>query len=437
MLWYKSPPESRPNDDSRARRRGAPEEAGSGEGRNPKQMLRVSRRVASSGESATLALTARVQELRRQGVDVVGFGAGEPDFDTPEPVKRAGIEAIERNFTKYTHSSGMPELREGIAKRFLEDYGLRYDASQIIVSCGAKQAIYNALLTLCDDGDEVLIPAPYWVSYPDMVRLVGGSPVVVPTSPERGFKATVEDLERATTPRTKVLILNSPGNPTGAVYSAAELAPIGAFLARRGIAVISDDIYASLVYGGTPFACIASVAKETLPLAVLVNGASKAYAMTGWRIGWAAGPKEIIAAMGRVQGQITSNPSSVAQKAALAAVTGDQESMIRPMRAEFDRRRRLMTARLNAIPGFRCHEPDGAFYCFPEIGALFGKIGPDGKPIGTSDRFAEAALEGARVALLSGTPFGAPNHVRLSYATSLGEIERGLDRLETFVRTLR
>jgi len=400
-------------------------------------MLRVSRRVASSCESATLALTARVQELRRQGVDVVGFGAGEPDFPTPEPVKRAGVAAIESNFTKYTHSSGMPELREGIAKRFLADYGLTYDPSQIIVSCGAKQAIYNALATLCDDGDEVLIPAPYWVSYPDMVRLVGGVPVVVPTSPERGFKATIDDLERATTPRTRILVLNSPGNPTGAVYSAAELKPIGAWLAENRIAVISDDIYGSLVYGGRSFASVAAVVPETIPLAVLVNGASKAYAMTGWRIGWAAGPKEIVAAMARVQGQTTSNPSSVAQKAALAAVTGDQKAMIEPMRAEFDRRRRVMTARLNAIPGIRCHEPEGAFYCFPEISELFSRTAPDGARIGNADRFAEAALEGARVALLSGAPFGAPHHLRLSYATSLGEIERGLDRLESFVRSLR
>ncbi len=434
MPWYKTPPKRSSSRDLRFRPDVAEAAAGneSGHGR----MLRVSRRVASSGESATLALTARVAELRRQGVDVVGFGAGEPDFDTPAAAKDAAVRAIESNFTHYTHSSGMPELREAIARRFREDYGLSYDASEIIVSCGAKQVIYNALQVLVDDGDEVLVPAPYWVSYPDMVRLAGGTPVVVPSTPASGFKTTLPDLERAATRRTKVLILNSPSNPTGAVYTARELETIGDFVARRGIAVISDDIYGALVYGNARFASIACAAPASRPFAILVNGASKAYAMTGWRIGWAAGPKEIVAAMGRVQGQITSNPSSVSQQAALAAVTADQ-SIVEPMRAEFDRRRRVMVARLNAMPGVTCHEPEGAFYCFPDVSALFERTTAGGTAIGDVDRFAEILLEEAKVAVLSGTPFGAPRHVRLSYAASLADIERGLDRLEGFVKSLR
>lgn len=393
----------------------------------------LSRRASQVEESVTLAMTEKASQMRAQGIDVISFSAGEPDFDTPEHIKKAAIDALAKGYTKYTAATGLPALRKAIAAKFLRDNGLSYEPAQIVVSCGAKHSIYNVLQAVLEEGDEAIIPAPYWVSYPEMVKCAGAAPVIVPTTEAEGFKLRPEKLRAAITSRTKLLILCSPSNPTGAVYTAEELRALADVAVEKDLLVLSDEIYEKLCYG-VPFASIAAARPEMKERTVVVNGASKAYSMTGWRIGYAAGPREIMAAVGRMQSQSTSNATSIAQYAALAALEGDQ-SCVEAMRREYARRRDAVVARLRAIPGITCAEPHGAFYVFPRVAALYGKR-CEGRPLSGSAAFAEALLEKAHVATVPGSGFGNDEHIRLSYATSMEKIQAGLDRLERFVRSL-
>jgi aspartate aminotransferase len=393
----------------------------------------LSRRASEVEESITLAITEKANQLRAQGVDVLSFSAGEPDFDTPEHIKQAAKAALDKGLTKYTAASGIPALKKAIARKFEKDNGLAFDPSQVVVSCGAKHSIYNVLQAMLEEGDEAIIPSPYWVSYPEMVKCAGAKPVILRTEEADGFRMRPEALRRAITPRTKLLILCSPSNPTGMVYPAGELRAVADILAEKDVFVLSDEIYEKLCYG-VAFSSVAAARPEMKDLAIVVNGASKAYAMTGWRIGYAAGPKEIMAAAGRMQSQSTSNATSIAQHAALAALEGDQ-SCVEAMRQEYHKRRDYIVGRLRAIRGFHCGEPQGAFYVFPRVSALYGRSS-GGRRIAGSASFAEALLERAHVAVVPGSGFGSDDHIRLSYATSMEKIREGLDRLEGFVRDL-
>jgi aspartate aminotransferase len=393
----------------------------------------LSRRASEVEESVTLAMTAKANQMREQGIDVISFSAGEPDFDTPEHIKKAAADALARGQTKYTAASGLPALRKAVAAKFKKDNGLDYDPAQIVVSCGAKHSLYNVMQAILEEGDEAIIPAPYWVSYPAMVKCAGATPVIVATTEKNGLKMTADELRKAITPATKVLILCSPSNPTGMVYSAAELKAIADVAVERNLLVISDEIYEKLVFG-IPFASIATARPEMKDRTIVVNGASKAYAMTGWRIGYAAGPKEIMTAVGRMQSQSTSNATSIAQFATIAALEGDQ-SCVETMRVEYARRRDYIVGRLRKIPGVACGEPQGAFYVFPNVSALYGKS-HQGKPIRGSVAMAESLLEKAHIATVPGSGFGADAFIRLSYATSMEKIEKGLDRLQRFVSEL-
>jgi len=399
--------------------------------------VKLSRRAQSVQPSPTLAITARAQAMRAAGRDVVSLSAGEPDFPTPEHVRKAAIEAIESGFTRYTATAGTPELRQAIAEKHRRENNQVYDPATEIVACvGAKHALYNAIQVLVDEGDEVLIPAPYWVSYPDMVRLAGGTAVFVPCRAEDGFVVRASEIEARITARTRLLVLNSPSNPTGAVYPRRALEEIAEVLRRHPqVAVVSDDIYEHLVYTDEPFANILDVAPDLRDRTVVVNGLSKSFSMTGWRIGWALGPREAIAAMQRLQDQSTSNPTSITQKAAIAALRGGLES-VAVMRRAFDERRRFVQRRLAEIPGVSCPEIGGAFYAFFDVRPLLARSFR-GEPLrGSSARFCELLLEEYLVAMVPGSAFGAEGFVRLSFATSLAELEKGLDRLETFVRAL-
>ncbi len=391
----------------------------------------VSERLQLISPSATLKLNARVQELVAEGKDVVKFGVGEPDFPTPDYIKEAAIEAIQDNKTTYTPVAGIPELKKAVCRKFAEDNGLEYEPSQILVSVGAKHSIYNALVALVNDGDEVIVPVPYWVSYPEQVKLVGGVPVIVQTTEDTDFKVTPEMLEDAVSSKTRAIILNSPSNPTGSVYTREEVAALGAVLAEHRIWAVCDDIYESLVYDGATHVSLPTAAPEMLPLSVVVNGVSKAYSMTGWRIGYAAGPAEVIKAMGTAQSHATSNATSISQWAALAALEGPREPVEEMVRA-FDSRRIYMTERLQNIPGFPCTAPRGAFYVFPNVSELIGqKI--DGRTITDADMLAEILLEEVYVAVVPGSGFGAPDNIRFSYATSMDQIEEGMDRIESLL----
>lgn len=396
--------------------------------------MRLAKRIHKIKPSPTLAVDAKAKALKAQGVDVIGFGAGEPDFDTPDHIKQAAVKALRDGFTKYTPAGGTEELKEAVCEKFKKDNGLVYTPAEILISCGAKHSLYNIFQALLDPGDEVIIPAPYWVSYPDMVYLAGGVPVIIPADERREFKVTPHTLATAITSRTKAFILNSPSNPTGAAYSREELHALAEVLKKTNIVVISDEIYEKIVYDGTVAHSILTVEPELRNRAIIVNGVSKTYAMTGWRIGYAAGPKDVITAMTTVQSQSTSNPTSIAQKAALAALTGPQDFIV-TMNAEFDRRRRYMVERLNSIPGMSCSMPAGAFYTFPSIASLCGKQN-GGHIITDADAFASYLLETVNVAVVSGSGFGAPLNIRLSYATSFELIEKGLDRIEQAVRAL-
>lgn len=391
--------------------------------------MKLAARAGRIAPSPTLAMAATAKAMAAQGIDVIDFSSGEPDFDTPEPVKAAAEAAIRSGFTKYTPSSGTDELRAAIADKLLAEQGLRYEKAQILVSCGAKHSLYNLAEALLEAGDELIIPVPYWVSYSDQALLNDATPVFLPTREEEGYTIRVDELERCITPRTKAIIVNSPCNPTGATYDRATLERIAAVAIRRDIVIISDEIYEKVLYDGAPHMSIASLGPEVAVRTVVINGVSKAYAMTGWRIGYAAGPKELLTAMANIQSQSTSNPCSISQKAAVAALRLGG-SFTEKMVAEFDQRRRVMVERLNAMPGVRCSMPTGAFYAFPNVQGLLGRQGPAGA-IKTPTELANYLLHDAKVAVVPGEPFGSPHHLRLSYATGMNTIRQGLDRLET------
>jgi aspartate aminotransferase len=375
-----------------------------------------------------MAVDARAKALVAQGVDIVNLTSGEPDFDTLPAARAGGIAAIEHGFTRYTPAPGIPELREAIAKKLKEDNGLDYKSGQVVVSNGAKQSIYNALMVLLDPGDEVVIPTPAWVSYPEMVRLAGGEPVMVDTQPNQ-YRLAAKSLAAAITPRTKVILLNNPCNPTGVVYTDSELRMVADLAVKHDLYVISDEIYEKLTYGAE-FISIASLGPEILDRTVTVNGFSKAYAMTGWRMGYAAANPQLAEAMASLQSQVTSGASSISQRAALAALKADQ-APVEAMRVQFDRRRRYVAERLTGMPGVHLDGlPEGAFYIFPRVDELYGER------IAGSVAFAEALLERGRVAVVPGLPFGSDRHVRISYARSLETLTEGMDRFEAFARSL-
>lgn len=396
--------------------------------------MELSEKVANIAPSLTLAITAKAKQMKKDGISVVSFGAGEPDFNTPDYIVESAKKALDTGFTKYTPASGMPELREAVAEKFEKDNGLRYTPEQIVVSCGAKSSLFHAIAALVDAGDEVLIPAPYWLTYPELVKLAGGVCVFVPAEKERGYKVTAEDLKKRTTDRTKLLILNSPNNPTGAVYTKEELSAIAAYAEEAGIYVISDEIYEKLVYGGETHVSIAGLSAYMKEHTVVVNGVSKSYAMTGWRIGYLAAPTAIAKAIGAMQSHTTSNPNSIAQYASVAALSGGAD-FIERMRAIFDERRRLMVAALKEIDGVRCYEPKGAFYAFCDVSSLYGKS-YEGEPVVGSLSFADCALREG-VALIPGIAFGDDRCIRLSYAISKEDIAEGLRRLALFVKKLK
>ncbi|MGE5808801.1 MAG: pyridoxal phosphate-dependent aminotransferase [Nitrospirota bacterium] len=395
----------------------------------------ISKRAQAVKPSPTLATAAKAKAMKAQGIDVVDFGVGEPDFDTPDNVKQAGIQAIQKGFTKYTPAGGTDDLKEAVIEKFKRDNGLTYEKSQVLISCGAKHSLYNIAEALFDPGDEVIIPAPYWVSYPDQVLLNDAVPVIVETTEEEGFKLSAKKLEKAITPKTKALVLNSPSNPTGLAYDRRTLEDIAALAVKRGIYVISDEIYEKLLYDGFTHTSIASLGPEIKNLTIVVNGVSKSHAMTGWRIGYAAGPRDVVSAMTNIQSQSTSNPASISQKAAVEALRGPQD-FTGIMNAEFDKRRKYMVRRLNAMPGVSCLTPVGAFYAFPRVSSLYGKSA-NGKRIGNSSDLAAYLLEDAQVALVSGDAFGADAYIRLSYATSLESITKGLDRIEAALQKIK
>ncbi len=396
--------------------------------------MKLAARISTIKPSPTLAITAKANALKAEGRDVISFGAGEPDFDTPDHIKMAAVKAIEEGFTKYTPVDGIVELKDAIINKLHRDNQLTYDRSEIVVSCGAKHTLYNLTQVLFQDGDEVIIPSPYWVSYLDMVLLSGAMPVILKTGEAQGFKILPEQLEAAITRNTKAIIMNSPSNPTGAVYTARELAALAEVVNGREMLVISDDIYEKIIYDDRPFTNIASLNAELRNRTVVVNGVSKAYSMTGWRIGYAAGPEEIIKAMTKLQSQNTSNPTSISQRAAVEALSGNQES-VTEMVEEFRRRRNVIVEKLNAIPGVTCGLPHGAFYVFPDVSSLLGRS-YRGQALTNSSDFAAYLLESANVAVIPGVDFGHDNHIRLSYATSMKNIEEGLQRIKSAVKGL-
>ncbi|HAD84818.1 MAG TPA: aspartate aminotransferase [Brevundimonas sp.] len=387
--------------------------------------------------SATLAVTAQARELKRQGRDVIGLGAGEPDFDTPDNVKAAAIEAINRGETKYTDADGMPELKAAIVAKFARENGLTYETNQIHVASGGKPVIYNALVATLNPGDEVIVPAPYWVSYPDMVLLAGGEPVTVIGQEADGFKLRPEVLDAAITPRTKWIILNSPSNPTGAAYTRAELEALAEVLRKHPqVWILTDDMYEHLVYGGFDYVTIAQVAPDLYDRTLTVNGVSKAYAMTGWRIGYAGGPKPLIDLMRKVASQTTSNPSSISQWAAVEALNGPQDFL--PVRAAaFEKRRDLVVSMLNQAAGIRCPKPEGAFYVYPSIEGLIGKTAPSGVVIADDEIFTAELLNAEGVAVVQGAAFGLSPYFRISYATSDAVLEEACTRIQRFCASLR
>jgi len=396
--------------------------------------MKLASRVSRIAPSPTLAMAATAKAMAAQGIDVIDFSTGEPDFDTPEPVKAAAEAAIRSGFTKYTPSSGIDELRGAIVEKLKIEQGLQYEKSQVLVSCGAKHSLYNLAEALLEAGDEIIIPTPYWVSYSDQALLNDATAVLLPTQEAKGYAIEPAELERRITPRTKALIVNSPCNPTGATYDQKMLEQIAAIVVRHNILAISDEIYEKVLYDGATHVSIASLGPDIAARTVVVNGVSKAYAMTGWRIGYAAGPKDLITAMGNIQSQSTSNPCSISQKAAVAALRFG-ESFTKQMVAEFDRRRRVIVEGLNKIPGISCPMPGGAFYAFPNIKGVLGKRGPTGA-INTPTDLATYLLKDAQIAVVPGEPFGSQEHIRLSYATSMEMITRGLDRLGAALKKL-
>ena len=401
-----------------------------------KAMIILSDRVNLVKPSATLAITAKAAELRAAGQNIISLSVGEPDFDTPKAACDAAKQAIDDGFTRYTAVPGIPELRKAIAAKFKLDNGLDYEPDDILVSTGGKQCIYNMLQAMINPGDEVIIPAPYWVSYPDMVLLAEGKPVTVDTTAENGFKLSAAQLEAAITAKTRLLFLNSPSNPTGMAYSWDDLSALGKVLKKHPeVAVATDDMYEKILFDGKTFATMAQVCPELKDRTITLNGVSKAYCMTGWRIGFCAGPRHLIKAMGKIQGQSTSNPSSIAQKAALAALTGPTDALEEMVRVYEGRRTWLVTA-LNAIPGVTCIRPDGAFYVFPSVQAWLGKKTPAGKVLGNDLDVCAWLLEDAGVALVPGTEFGAPGFMRISYAVAQSTLEDAVARIAKAAQSL-
>ena len=394
----------------------------------------LSGRAKSLKPSPTLAITAKAKSMQAQGIHVISFGAGEPDFDTPQNIKAAAIKAIEEGFTKYTPVGGIDELKDAIIQKFKRDSGLTYKRSEILVSCGGKHSFYNLAQAIFDQGDEVIVPAPYWVSYPPMVALANATPVIVETTEENEFKITPEDLRKAVTPKTKALIINSPSNPTGSAYTKKELEKIAEIALSKNFFIISDEIYEKIVYDNFQFVSISSLSEEIKKRTIIVHGVAKTYAMTGWRIGYTAGSEEIISAMNNIQSQSTSNPTSIAQKASVEALIGSQDE-VKKMVSAFAERRNYIVDRLNEIPEVHCFKPIGAFYVFPNFSSYYGKS-YQGKKISNSTELADYFLDMARVAVVPGVEFGADPFERLSYATSMEDIKEGLDRIEEGLKKL-
>ena len=394
----------------------------------------LSKKALSISPSPTMAIDSKAKEMKSRGINVINFGAGEPDFDTPLHIRDAAVRAIEEGYTRYTPVTGYQELKEAIADKLKKENGLIYDPAQIVVSNGAKHSLFNTLTAILNPDDEVMIPAPYWVSYPEMVRLNDGIPVTVETSENNFFKITSADLEKAYTNKSKALILNSPSNPTGQICSEEDLGMIADFCCKRGILIIADEIYEKLIYGNCHHISVATFSERAKELTILVNGVSKSYAMTGWRIGYTASTPDLARIMGNIQGHTTSNPSSIAQKAAEAAIRGPQEC-VEEMRIAFDQRCKYMFKRVKAIPYLDALEPQGTFYLFVSVAGTVNKMFK-GQLICGSDDFASLLLENQKVAVVPGTGFGAPNHIRLSFATSMENIVVGLDRIEAFVNEL-
>ena len=391
--------------------------------------LKLASRLDPIKPSITLAVTAKAAKLKASGVDVISFGAGEPDFDTPEHIKQAARGALEgKTVGKYTDVAGILPLRKAIAAELGAVHKTTINPDQVLVSTGAKHSLFNLFMALLDPGDEVLIPAPYWVSYPDMVMLAGGKPVILPTRPQDNFAVTADQVRAAVTPRTRAIVLNNPSNPTGGVYSAAQIEALAQVVLETNILVISDDIYRQLVYGDATYHSIAAVSPEVAARTVLIDGVSKTYAMTGWRIGYTAGPVALIKAMSKIQGQSTSNPSHISQIATLAALTGPQQC-VAEMRKAFDERRLAIVRLLRAIPGVTCVEPQGAFYAFPDVSVYLGKTTPQGTVLADDVQLCDWLVEAGKVAVVPGSGFGAAGFVRLAYACSMQDIEVGVDRL--------
>jgi aspartate aminotransferase len=386
--------------------------------------VQLSDRLASVKPSPTLAVTARANELKAQGKDIVGLGAGEPDFDTPDHIKEAAIEAIRAGLTKYTPVGGTPALKQAVIAKFKRDNGLDYQPGEILVSCGGKQSFFNLAQALLNPGDEVIVPAPYWVSYPDMVLLAGATPVIVAAGVDQHLKISAEQLEAALTPRTRLVVINSPSNPSGIAYRKAELAALGEVLRRHPqVLIATDDMYEPFVWGDEPFCNIVDACPDLFERTIVLNGVSKAYSMTGWRIGYAGGPKKLITAMTDIQSHSTSNPTSISQAAAVAALNGDQQC-VRDMCAAFKTRHDKLLARLQQLPGVTCLPSDGTFYSFPDFSQAIGRLGlPDDLA------FAEFLINEAGVALVPGSAFGSPGHVRISFATSQANLDQALDRI--------
>lgn len=386
---------------------------------------KISQRAASLTPSLTLAIDSKAKQMKAEGHDVVGFGVGEPDFDTPQHIKDAAAKALAAGFTKYTPAAGIPELRQAIADKHKRENGLTYKPSQIIVSCGGKHSCYNVFMATCEAGDEVIIPAPYWLSYPEMVKLAGATPVIVETTDQTEFKITPAQLRAALTPRTRIFLLNSPSNPTGSVYTPEEIKALGDICIEKGVLIMSDEIYEHLLYDGAVHRSVASFSQKHYEHTILVHGFAKAWSMTGWRLGWTAAPEPIAKAMDAIQSHSTSNPTSFAQKGGVVALTGPQDHLPQWL-AEFNRRRTYAHQKLNSIPGLTCVNAKGAFYLFPNISRTGLK----------STEFCARLLEAEKVAAVPGIAFGADDYIRLSYATSMANLEKGCERIEKFCKSL-
>ena len=396
--------------------------------------MKLSKLARTLKPSATLAITAKAKELRSKGIDIIGFGAGEPDFDTPENIKLAAKESIDAGFTKYTAAGGILELKDAIRDRILNDYKIEYKNNEILVGSGAKHVLYNLFNVLVDEGDEVLIPAPYWVSYPEQVKIAGGIPIILNTTQEDGFKITKEQIKSKCTDKTKILVLNYPSNPTGSTYTKDELLEIADVAKEKNLIVLSDEIYDKIIYSGEQHVSFPQLSQDAKERTILVNGVSKTYSMTGWRIGYAAGNSSVISAMNNLSGQSTSNPTSISQKAAIEAFSGKQDK-VGEMLVEFGTRKDYISSFLNNIIGVKCYVPMGAFYVFPDISYYFGKKFR-GKTISNSIELTDFLLDEGKVAVVPGIEFGSDNHIRISYATSMKDIIEGTKRIKESLEKL-